>query len=339
MTSREIVLRTIRFERPERIAMSLPHPYPNDIAWGGIAAGRTWEAVESSARLGGSRWKDEWGNTWARVDQFSMGQVVEGALREWSQLDSYQMPSFDDPSRYEEAKVSFARQPDMFKMGGLPGFPFAIMRYLRRMDIFLEDLLTHPAEVRRLADRVTELLTRCIEQWALAGADAVEFAEDWGTQERLLVSPRMWREVFKPDYAKLCAVARRNGLSVWMHSCGYIWDIIEDLIECGVAVLQMDQPGLFGIDRLAEAFGGRISFECPVDIQQVLPTGDEARIEAFARDLVEKLGGFGGGFIAGHYGDVKSIGVRPEWQDIACRAFVKYGGGTTTAKASADEHR
>jgi len=98
----------------------------------------------------------------------------------------------------------------------------------------------------------------------------------------------------------------------------------------------MDQPGLFGIDRLAEAFGGRISFQCPVDIQQVLPTGDEARIEAFARDLVEKLGGFGGGFIAGHYGDVKSIGVRPEWQDVACRAFVRYGKRTTTAKASAD---
>jgi hypothetical protein len=325
MTPREIVLKTIRFEGPERIAMSLPAPYPNDIAWGGIAAGRNWEEAESSARLGGSRWKDEWGNTWARVDQFSMGQVVEGALRDWSQVDGYQMPAFDDPTRYEAAKASFARQADMFKIGGLPGFPFAIMRYLRRMDIFLEDLLTHPAEVRRFADRVTDLLTRCIEQWALAGADAVEFAEDWGTQERLLVSPRMWREVFKPDYAKLCEAARRNGLSVWMHSCGYIWDIIEDLIECGVAVLQMDQPGLFGIDRLAEAFGGRISFECPVDIQQVLPTGDEKRIEAFARELVHRLGRFGGGFVAGFYGDMRSIGVQPEWQDIACRAFVKYG--------------
>jgi len=335
MTSREIVQRTIRFQRPERIAMTLPAPYPNDTVWGGITAGRTWEQAEQTSHLGGSRWKDEWGNTWARVDQFSMGQVVEGALRDWPQLDSYAMPAFDEPERYLSAKAAFARQPDLYRIGGLPGFPFAIMRYLRRMDIFLEDLLTHPAEVRRLADRVTDLLTRCIEQWAAAGADAVAFAEDWGTQERLLVSPRMWRDVFKPDYLKLCAVARRNGLDVWMHSCGYVWDIIEDLIECGVALLQMDQPALFGIDRLAEAFGGRISFECPVDIQQVLPTGDAARIEAFARDLVQKLGGFGGGrarrslgeggFVAGFYGDMRSIGVRPEWQDIACRAFVKYG--------------
>jgi hypothetical protein len=155
------------------------------------------------------------------------------------------------------------------------------------------------------------------------GADAVMFAEDWGTQDRLLVSPRMWRELFRPDFAVLCEAAHRNGLTVWMHSCGYIYDIINDLIECGISVLQLDQPGLFGVDRLAAEFGGRVTFWSPVDIQQVLPTGDAARIEAFARDLVVKLGA-GGGFIAGYYGGNEAIGVRPEWQDIACRAFVKY---------------
>ncbi len=308
--------------------MSLPRPYPNDFAWGGIA-GDEWPSRVSASKKG-ARWKDEWGNIWARLDQFSKGQVVEGALQDWSQAADYHMPNIADPSRYEAARAAFAEKPDHYRMGSLPGFPFAIMRYLRRMDIFLEDLLTHPAEVRALADRVTALLARCIEQWARAGADAVMFGEDWGTQERLLVSPTMWREMFKPDYAKLCAAARSNGLTVWMHSCGYIWDIIEDLIECGIAVLQLDQPALFGVDRLAESFGGRIAFWCPVDIQQVLPTGDEARIEAFARELVEKLGRFNGGFIAGSYGNIDSIGVRPEWQDAACRTFVKYGGQRTT---------
>ena len=260
MTSREIVLRTIRFERPERIAMSLPQPYPNDIAWRDITDDPNWKPSRTFAPEKGAMWEDEWGNVWARLDNFSKGQVVEGALRDWSQLADYRMPSVDDPARYQAAKAGFAKRPDLFRIGGLPGFPFAVMRYLRRMDIFLEDLLTHPPEVRTLADRVTALLTRCIEQWAKAGADAVEIGEDWGTQERLLVSPAMWREVFKPDYAKLCEVARRNRLAVWMHSCGYIWDIIEDLIECGVAVLQLDQPGLFGVDRLRRpSEGGSVS--------------------------------------------------------------------------------
>ena len=326
MTSREIVRRTIGFEGPERIAMSLPEPYPNDFVWASIREERKWEAAEVLGSERGATWRDEWGNLWARVDEFSMGQVVEGALKDWSDLDTYQFPNWDDPARYEAARKAFAKHRDRFRMGNLVHFPFDVMRYLRRMDVFLEDLAAHPEEVRRLADRVVPLLERCIENWAAVGADGVMFAEDWGTQERLLVSPNMWREVFKPGYARLCEAARRAGVSVWMHSCGYIWDIMPDLIECGVTVLQLDQPGLFGVDRLAEEFGGKVTFWCPVDIQQVLPTGDGARIEAFAREMVEKLGAGGGGFIAGFYEDMDSIGVRPEWQDIACRAFVKYGG-------------
>ncbi len=325
MTSREIVQRTVRFELPERIAMALPEPYPNDVVWGHLAPAADRKPSRTFQPDKGAMWEDEWGNVWARLDDFSKGLVVEGALKDWSDLDAYQMPSIDHPARYQQAEATFRQSADQFRIGGLAHFPFDVMRYLRRMDIFLEDLVAHPAEVRRLADRVVPLLARCIENWAAAGADAVMFWEDWGTQDRLLVSPTMWREVFKPDYLKLCDVAERNGMSVWMHSCGYIWDIIDDLIECGISVLQLDQPGLFGVDKLAEAFGGKITFWCPVDIQQVLPTGDEARISAFAKDLVEKLGAFDGGFIAGYYGDVDSIGVRPEWQDVACRAFVKYG--------------
>jgi len=234
------------------------------------------------------------------------------------------MPRFDDPKRYEKAAAGFAKTPDRYHLGGLPGFPFSIMRYLRRMDIFLADLLLYPKEVDRLAERVVALLCRCMDNWAAAGADAVMFAEDWGTQDRLLVSPTMWRRIFRPYFVALCGHARDCGLSVWMHSCGYIYDIVEDLIECGIAVLQLDQPGLYGVERLAAEFGGRVTFWCPVDIQRVLPSGDLARIDAFAHDLVEKLGARGGGFIAGYYGSLEGIGVRPEWQDAACRAFVKY---------------
>ncbi len=332
MTPREIVLRTIRFEGPERVAMSLPPPYPNDFVWGHLAPDPGWRPRRTFEVERGAKWEDEWGNVWARVDEFSKGQVVEGALRDWSDLDDYVMPSIDDPARYEEARQAFAREPERYRLGGLGHFPFDVMRYLRRMDVFLQDLAANPGEVKRLRERVVPLLARCVENWARVGADAVLIWEDWGTQDRLLVSPRMWREVFKPDYASLCEVARRCGLTVWMHSCGYIRDIIPDLIECGVSVLQLDQPGLFGVDRLAEAFGGKVAFWCPVDVQQVLPTGDIARIEAFARELVEKLGAFDGGFIAGFYQDMPSIGVKPEWQDAACRAFVRCGGRRTPAE-------
>jgi hypothetical protein len=342
MQSREIVRRSLSFEGAPRIPMSLPGPYPNDFVSAGIEPAPDWQPNQTWSVGRETRWKDEWGNTWARLDDLSKGEVAQGAIQDWAELDSYIMPTFDDPQQYAKARERFAAHPERYRMGGLPGFPFAIMRYLRRMDIFLADLLLHPHQVRRLAERVVELLVGCMDNWARVEADGVMFCEDWGTQERLLVSPRMWRDLFKPDFGRLCAAARQRGLRVWMHSCGYIWDIIPDLVECGIAVLQLDQPGLFGVERLARHFGGRINFWCPVDIQRVLPTGDLDLIESFARELVEKLGGFGrdgrwAGFVAGYYGSNEAIGVRPEWQDHACRAFVKYGAATRTHSAGSGQ--
>jgi len=337
--SRGIVLQSLSFAGAPRIPMSLPEPYPHDFLSCGVDKDPEWKPRRTWDMERGGRWEDEWGNVWASLDSYSKGEVVEGALQDWSDLDLYVMPRFDKPERYEQPRRRFEEHPQRYHIGGLPGFPFAIMRYLRRMDIFLADLLLHPKQVRILAERVVDLLVACMDHWARAGADGVMFAEDWGTQDRLLVSPAMWREIFKPDFVRLCDAARQRRLHVWMHSCGYIWDIIPDLIECGVSVLQLDQPALFGVDRLAAYFGGRVHFWCPVDIQRVLPTGNLDLIDSFARQLVEQLGCFGreggrAGFIAGYYGGNEAIGVDPEWQDHACRAFLKYGGAGTCPEHS-----
>jgi hypothetical protein len=44
-----------------------------------------------------------------------------------------------------------------------------------------------------------------------------------------------------------------------------------------------------------------------------------------AKYYIEKLGSLGGGFVAGYYGSNAAIGVGPELQAVACRAFMKYG--------------
>jgi hypothetical protein len=88
-------------------------------------------------------------------------------------------------------------------------------------------------------------------------------------------------------------------------------------------VLQFDQPELHDIDHLAERFAGRVTFFCPVDIQEILPTGDRALIQARARYMRERLGGRGGGFIAKNYGSVDALACSPEWEHWAYEAFVQ----------------
>lgn len=55
-----------------------------------------------------------------------------------------------------------------------------------------------------------------------------------------------------------------------------------------------------------------------------MQSGDEEIIESDIKEMLEKLGAKGGGFIAGYYGDNEGIGLDVKWQDIACRAFAKW---------------
>lgn len=325
MTSRERVFRALEFREPDRIPMTLPPPFPHDICGAGVTPDPDWKPNRTWEVEDGAQWEDEWHNVWRRFSNTTRGEVIEGALADWSDLDSYQFPRYDLRQRYDHAQGHFAANPDSYHLGSLPGFPFAIMRYLRRMDTFLMDLLLHPDEVAVLQKRVVSMLEGCLDCWAEAGADGVLFAEDWGTQERLLVSPAMWEEVFRPGFDAIVGHARQKGLHVWMHSCGYIKDIIPSLRDCGINVLQLDQPTLSGIDWLRDTVGGRVTIWAPVDIQKILPTGDREAIRSSAREMIEKLG-FGGGFIGGYYGDMPSIAVQPEWQQWACEAFVEFGG-------------
>ena len=325
MTSREIIQAVLEHDNPPRIGMALPEPYPNDTLW----ASRKRPERQSLTPRGNElrRWRDEWGVTWASLTDFDKGEVVEPAIRDWSLLDDWRPPDLSRPEDYAEAKRVFTEDTDRFRICGLPGFTFNVSRKLRKLDNYLCDLVLERENIDRLHDRVRAALLAGIDRIAETGADAVMFAEDWGTQDRLMIDPAMWREIFRPEFETLAGRARERGLYVFMHSCGKMTAIIDDLIECGINCLQFDQPTLHGVDVLAERFGGRMTFCCPVDIQKTLQTRDPETIRAGARELVEKLGR-GGGFIAGYYGGNEAIGLTPDIQDIACRAFVEFGSGS-----------
>ena len=106
----------------------------------------------------------------------------------------------------------------------------------------------------------------------------IQMGDDLGTQQALEISPRLYREVFKPRQKLIFeTVKRRSNLRVFLHSCGAIADIIPDLIEVGVEILNPVQTSARGMDpaRLKREFGKDITFwggGC--DTQRVLPDGD-----------------------------------------------------------------
>ncbi len=329
MTSHEIIRRVLHYDNPPRIGLAFStydgQSRIDDLAGIGPAADPNFKEERWYDDRGGECWTDEWGCLWRRlVGKTTGGEVIRAPIASWADLDHYTPPTLTDPSRYTHGQQIREENQDKYLLGSLPGCSFNVARKLRGLHQYLYDCAANPQQVKRLNRMVNDLVLAQVDIYADLHADGVFYCEDWGTEDRLLVSPQMWHELFRPDFERLFSRVHERGLTVWMHSCGCNRDIVAPLIELGVDVLQFDQPELNGIDFLSQ-FSGQVTYFFPVDIQKTLPTGDKILIQARAREMIHKLASNGGGFIAKDYSDNHSIGVDPLWQHWAYEVFIAEG--------------
>ena len=307
VSSREIVQQSLAFAAPSRIPFAMGGGFPSDFRGVSRAPAPNRPMQPWTEHDGYWNMIDEWGNEWRRLENITKGEVHHGVIEQgWDLLESYQWPDVDRADLYEEAAVRVKQfHSEGFYVQGGVGMSFDIARYMRRMEVFLTDCAAEPDRVRALLDRIADLLEKQVHRYADIGVDGISSGEDWGTQDRLLMSPAMFRDLFKPVYHRVVGAARSRGLSFRLHSCGYVREIIPDWIETGVSILQFDRP---------------------VDIQTTLQTRDHDRIRSAAHDYIDKLSApFGGGFIAGFYGSNPALGLEPEYQETASRAYMEHG--------------
>jgi hypothetical protein len=315
------VIHNIEFRCQDRIAFNFTGGWRNDFTGAGVAhriPTPKWEEGDMEYS------RDIWGNVWHRIKTMSSaGEVFKPVLADWKDLDSLALPDLDNPAYYEDARKLGASDTPLFRVGWMPGWPFAVCRYMRKMEIYFVDLIAERDRLAVLHDRVTTLLEGVITRYGEARMDAVMFCEDLGIQDRLLMSPAMWRDIFRPLYERLTSRAHRYGMKVIQHSCGYNWELVDDLCDAGIDCLQFDQPAVYDMPALAAKLRKHgVGLFSPCDIQKILPTGDRAFIERETERMVEL---FRGGLIAKNYTDLHGIGVKPEWDEWAYQTFVRAG--------------
>lgn len=313
MSSREVVIRTVKFAGPDRLPRDFPAPFGSDFAWVG-------PDPSPDARPRGGR--DEWGALWRNIGASGLGEVAEFPLTDWADFATLSIPDVRDSRRWGALAGVRERAGNLFLMGG--GFSlYERVHFIRGLENTWADLYEHPDELRRLLEVLVDMNLVAIEKYASAGVDGLMFCDDWGLQNRLMISPEKWREFWKPCYARVWGAAHEAGMLTFLHSCGYITDILDDLIEAGLDVIQMDQQENMGLERLSEGWAGRITFYCPVDIQKTMCYGSLDEIRAYCRKLVRFLGRPEGGFIPKWYGDPVGAGHRQEAINAMCEEFLR----------------
>jgi hypothetical protein len=171
-------------------------------------------------------------------------------------------------------------------------------------DEWMMMLMTEKETCHEMMDRSVEASIKCLTLLHQAVGDRC-FAwgiasDDSGTQRGEFVNPRLWAEMIKPHYQKLCRwVHTHTPWKTFLHSCGSIYHLIPHFIEAGVDILNPVQTSAANMDpaRLKKEFGDKIVFwggGC--DTQSVL---ERATPEEVREHVRERLAVFapGGGYV------------------------------------------
>ena len=301
MTPREIVTNAVEFNNPPRV----PLYYTNrDFEYSDVLCTGWAPTAEFQPSQPGMT---EWGYVWQSLDQ-TMGQPHVRPLADLAALESYAPPDPLAPGRLDHVPAFTEANADKYLAIGIGISGFNCATFLRGFDTFLEDLYVDREAAERVLDMVFEVENGIISRLGPYDLQAAKFADDWGTQQGLIINPALWREVFKPRYAEQFARVHAAGMHVWLHTCGDVWEIIPDLIEVGVDILELLQPDIFGVERLGEQFAGRLCLCCSIDHQRRACHGSQQEIHSYARRLKESLSTDSGGFIA-YLEDYSSLGM------------------------------
>jgi uroporphyrinogen decarboxylase len=312
MTEREIVKRTLRFQGASRLPYDLPDPYGSDFY--SIEMDPSPDARPPSGT-------DEWGAVWENIGHMQLGQVKDVPLKRWEDLDALRVPDIREEQRWRAVTGMRARAGEKFILAKGISL-YERIHFLRGLDATWIDIHESPDELKRLIALLLEMNLYAIERFAREGADGYLIPDDWGLQNTLMISPGSWRKIWKPFYGRLFAAVHERGMFMFLHSCGYIVDILDDLIAIGLDAVHMDQQENMGLELLGKRFGGRLTFFSPVDIQKTMVTGRPEDIRAYCRSMARHLGRPSGGFIPRWYTDPAGAGHTPEALEAMCREFL-----------------
>ncbi|MCE5184653.1 MAG: hypothetical protein LLF76_00815 [Planctomycetaceae bacterium] len=302
MSSRTLVHKALEFEGPARIPRqmgllpwaTIHHPddvkriqrlYPDDICGPPFTCSEL--PITKGDMFAVGTYEDEWGCVWENEEAGIVGQVKDPIVQTWDDISRVRIPRQLLTIDIDQVNA-FCRQTDKFVIGGCCPRPFERMQFIRGCENTLLDLASGTPEFFDLLGRVHAFYVEKLELWARTEVDALWFMDDWGSQQSLLISPTMWRRVFKPLYKDYIDIAHRHGKKAMMHSDGFTMEIIGDLAELGLDALNA-QLFCMDIEELGLRFKGKITFWGEMDRQHLLPEGRPDEIVAAVKRVYNAL--------------------------------------------------
>lgn len=327
MTSREIVKRAIHFNNPERIAYNYDSNrnmsegpsgsslFGDDFIWCFLDKPEGFSGIDENGDK-----IDEWGCVWKSMGE-TFGEPTQFPLEGLEEYADTVLPDFLNDNRYNSIRnIVKQNNGEKYVMGMLPTGIFQIMIHLFGFEDFMYQIAGNTEEFANFTEKLCDMCIAIIDKMADCGVDGIILIEDMGLQDRMMISPTMWKEIYFPLYQKMFAAAHRRGIDTISHTCGHIVSILDMYIESGLDVIQMDQQDNMGLELLSEKFSGKVCFFCSLDIQNSIDYTKE-QIFAQTEKMAKLLSTPNGGFMAKTYPQPEAIHITNEYMQNMADGF------------------
>lgn len=336
MTDRENYIKAVRFDTPDYIPMRFSI---NDSCWNHYPQEFLLAQIEKHPFLFSNYSKpqlpyvphyknvalkeipftDDFGCVWETTEDGITGTVINHPIKNWRDFASYHAPNPSEVMgigaidwKTEEENIKNQKAAGKLVRRGLRhGHTFLQMCDIRGYQELLFDMTDEEEDLWSLIELIEGFNLEIVKKYVGLGVDVMGYAEDLGMQIGPMLSPEYFRQYIKPSYQRLMEPARKADMIVHMHSDGDIRLLVDDLIEGGVDVINM-QDTVNGIDWIAEKFAGKVCIDLDIDRQFVTTRGTPSDIDSLIKEEVKKIGRKQGGLamIYGLYGGVPLENVK-----------------------------
>ena len=323
MNAKENYLRAFRFERPDHIPVAYAI---NPACWTLNDHEHIFDLMESHPLLfrGYKRpeegykpvfslvaredepFLDDFKCLWKTSMNGLTGTVVQHPLENWDNFDAWKknIPNPEicmgiGPIDWEKKKkeIQENRSLDKLTMAWLRhGHTFLQLSDIRGYQNLLYDFNDEDSRLWELIEIIENFNMAIVMRYMEIGVDVFAYPDDLGMQKGPMVSPADFRKYIKPSYERLMKPARDRGIPVHMHSDGDIRDLVDDLIDGGAEIINL-QDLVNGIDYIKQRLAGKICVELDIDRQDITVFGTPKDIDKHIRQAVQTIGSKEGGLM------------------------------------------
>ncbi len=220
-------------------------------------------------------------------------------------LDKFQWPlpmEIEDPAAYRERAAKIRQETDQALVARLPPGIVTLAQFQRGFEGWAIDLTLNRKFSEAHHEKLAELWIQTVDAVLNALGDNIDIliiGEDLGMQDQPMLSPKMFRERIKPLMKLMIdSIKAKSNAKIALHSCGSVYEFIEDFIEIGFDALNPLQATAKDMEpkKIKEKAGRDLALWGSIDTHIVLPKGSLQDVKDEVKKKIEILGD-GGGYI------------------------------------------